>query len=98
MIVTLLFIGFIALMLLGVPIGAALGLAGAAAIALAKRIYEQVPGAREPYLDFLKKGGSDYPLNLLKKAGVDMSTSAPVESALDDFAQTLELLAQVLKV
>ncbi len=37
MIVTLLFIGFIALMLLGVPIGAALGLAGAAAIALANQ-------------------------------------------------------------
>jgi len=68
-----------------------------AAIALAKRIYDQVPGAREPYLNFLKQAGSDYPLNLLIKAGVDMSTSAPIELALEDFAQTLELLRKSLQ-
>lgn len=67
-----------------------------AAIALAKPIYEQVSGAREPYLNFLKQGGSDYPLNLLKKAGVDMSTSAPIELAFADFTQTLELLGKTL--
>ncbi|MGB3973879.1 MAG: oligoendopeptidase F, partial [Peptococcia bacterium] len=50
-----------------------------AAIALAKPIYEKKVGCKEAYLNFLKQGGSDYPLNLLKEAGVDMSTSAPVE-------------------
>ncbi len=67
-----------------------------AAIALAKPIYEQKPGAREAYLEFLKQGGSNYPLNLLKKAGVDMSTSAPVKLAINDFADTLEKLKSLL--
>lgn len=68
-----------------------------AAIALAKPIFEQQPDRLDAYLNFLKQGGSDYPLNLLKKAGVDMSTSAPIELAIEDFATTLKQLANALK-
>ncbi|MFY9175420.1 MAG: oligoendopeptidase F [Peptococcia bacterium] len=68
-----------------------------AAIALAKPIYEKKVGCKEAYLNFLKQGGSDYPLNLLKEAGVDMSTSAPVELAIEDFALTLSQLEEKLQ-
>ena len=66
-----------------------------AAISLARNILEQKPRALEAYLDFLKAGGSDYPINILKKAGIDMSTSAPILAALQDFSDTLQRLAQL---
>ncbi|MGI6145235.1 MAG: oligoendopeptidase F [Clostridia bacterium] len=62
-----------------------------AAITLAQGILEQKPGALENYLHFLTTGGSDYPLNLLKKAGVDMSTSEPIITTIQDFSTTLDL-------
>lgn len=43
-------------------------------------------GSTEPYLRFLHAGGSDYPAETLKKAGVDMSTPVPVRTALEEFA------------
>jgi len=62
----------------------------AAATALTKQIMEQGAPAVSRYLDFLKKGGSDYPLNLLKAAGVDMAIPQPVQNALDLFGQLLD--------
>ncbi len=53
-----------------------------AAQALAKRILEEGEPARERFLDLLKAGDSDYPVALLQKAGVDMTTPGPVEDAL----------------
>ena len=61
-----------------------------AAMALSKAIIEKKSGARESYLEFLKSGGSDYPVELLKKAGVDMNTPEPVEKALAVFAGLLD--------
>ena len=61
-----------------------------AAMALSKAIIEKKPGAIESYLEFLKSGGSDYPVELLKKAGVDMNTPEPVEKALAVFAELLD--------
>jgi oligoendopeptidase F len=55
----------------------ATGISGANA--LASRILRGEPGAVEDYLGFLKSGSSDYSLNVLKKAGVDMATPQPVE-------------------
>jgi oligoendopeptidase F len=66
-----------------------------AAIALSKAILEEGKPAVERYLEFLKSGGSDYPLELLKKAGVDMTTSKPIEDALDVFAQYVEELRKL---
>jgi oligoendopeptidase F len=63
-----------------------------AAICLAQQIEQQKEGALEAYLHFLTTGGSDYPINLLKKAGVDMTSSGPVLAAIDDFASCLDLL------
>jgi len=71
-----------------------------AAITLAKGILaeggQKTSAALSAYLNFLTRGGSDYPINLLKGAGVDLSTSAPIIAALQDFSDTLELLMQTL--
>lgn len=67
-----------------------------AAIALAKNIINGEEKALPKYLGFLQKGGSDYPINILRDAGVDMTTSSPILAALEDFSETLELLKENL--
>lgn len=57
----------------------------AAAEALSHRILNNVEGAVEDYIDFLKSGSSDYPINVLKKAGVDMTTTEPVDNSMKTF-------------
>jgi len=49
------------------------------------------------YLEFLKSGSSDYPLELLKKTGVDLSTPIPIESALKKFSLLVEEFAKLQK-
>lgn len=56
-----------------------------AAIAFTKRIKEMGEPAVKDYLEFLKSGSSDYSINILKKAGVDMSTPEPIREALKVF-------------
>jgi oligoendopeptidase F len=68
-----------------------------AAICLAKRIIAKEPGALDSYLRFLARGGSDYPINLLMEAGVDMSSPDPIISALQDFSETMDHLETTLK-
>lgn len=67
-----------------------------AATALANGILEKGKPARDKYLKFLTMGGSDYPINLLKKAGVDMSTPAPVEEVIKIFKKTLDEMETLL--
>jgi oligoendopeptidase F len=45
--------------------------------------------AVDRYRRFLSSGGSDYPINLLRNAGVDMTSSEPVRAALDHFEALL---------
>ena len=59
----------------------ALGISAAAALAAQVRD-EGEPAARR-YLSFLEAGGSRYPIDVLREAGVDMSTSQPIERAFD---------------
>lgn len=63
-----------------------------AATALSQQILSEGEEAVQRYLSFLKSGGSNYPLELLKAAGVDMTTPAPIQSALDVFKRLLEEL------
>lgn len=56
-----------------------------AAFALVEKVLSRNSTAQEHYLTFLKAGGSDYPINLLKKAGVDMTTPEPVEATIRKF-------------
>ncbi|MGL5380890.1 oligoendopeptidase F [Clostridium sp.] len=64
----------------------------AAASAFAKAILDGEKGAVEKYVGFLKSGGSDYPINILKKAGVDMTTSMPLEATIERFNELLDML------
>ena len=68
----------------------------AAAIAISQSILSGKEGAVERYLEFLSSGSSDYPLNLLARAGVDMTTPRPIEEALgllDRLLDEAEVLA-----
>lgn len=60
-----------------------------AAIALSNKILNNEENALENYITFLKSGSSDYPINILKKAGVDMTSPEPVKKALDLFKNLL---------
>jgi len=71
----------------------ATGISGANA--LAQRILSGVPGAAEAYLGFLKAGSSRYPLDVLKSAGVDLSTPAPVEAAFSVLAGLVDRLERL---
>jgi len=67
-----------------------------AATAFAKSILSEKPKAKEKYLSFLSSGGSDYSLNLLKNAGVDLNTPLPVTITLQKFAEKLAELKKLL--
>ena len=65
-----------------------------AATALAKMIIEEGEPARERYLTMLKSGSNDYPVALLKKAGIDMTSTSPMEATIavfDDLVDQLEV-------
>ncbi|HEY8889209.1 MAG TPA: oligoendopeptidase F [Clostridium sp.] len=64
----------------------------AAANSFSKMITYEGESAVERYIEFLKSGGSDYPINILKKAGVDMSTPKPLEDTIRRFDELLEML------
>ena len=61
-----------------------------AAIALSRRILKEGENAVADYVNFLSGGCSRSPIDLLKGAGVDMTTSKPVEQALELFGQLLD--------
>jgi oligoendopeptidase F len=67
-----------------------------AAAALSKRVLSNEPGSVEAYLKFLRSGGSKFPLETLKAAGVNMTTPAPIESTLQLFRHRLEELQELL--
>ena len=56
-----------------------------AAVSLSEKILKDGEVAVDKYLNFLKSGESDYPINVLKKAGVDMTTKEPVNNAMAIF-------------
>ncbi|OPX86310.1 MAG: Oligoendopeptidase F, plasmid [Pelotomaculum sp. PtaB.Bin104] len=66
-----------------------------AASAIARQILETGDPAVSRYLAFLKMGGSNHPLELLKTAGVDMTTPGPVQEGLDLFAQMVDQLVSL---
>jgi oligoendopeptidase F len=68
----------------------------AAAIGLSEHVLAGESGAVERYLAFLKSGGSKFPLETLRDAGVDMSSAAPIQSVLGLFERRLDELEQLL--
>ena len=70
----------------------------AAAASLSKQVLEEGEETAERYInEFLKKGSSDYPINVLKNAGVDMTTSEPIENAMKVFEAQLDQFEALLQ-
>jgi len=67
-----------------------------AALSITRRIKAEGAPAVERYLEFLAGGGSDYPLELLKRAGVDLTTPEPVEGAMQVFGAALTELENLI--
>jgi oligoendopeptidase F len=63
-----------------------------AAIALAATVIRNGQAAREAYLNFLKLGGSQFPLDELLDAGVDMRIPEPIEKAIAHFSELVDQL------
>ena len=68
-----------------------------AAIALSNKILEEGAPAVERYKTFLKGGSSMDPIDLLKTAGVDMTTSQPVQAALDVFGSLVDQMEEMIQ-
>lgn len=67
-----------------------------AALALADKVVKGNAADREAYLSFLKGGSSKYPIDMLKMAGIDMTSPAPVKAAIQTFDNLLTELEQLL--
>ncbi|MFL6595027.1 MAG: oligoendopeptidase F [Chthoniobacterales bacterium] len=67
-----------------------------AAVALSERVLAKQPAAVESYLAFLNSGGSKFPLETLRTAGVDMTTPEPVERTIALFERRLTELEELL--
>jgi oligoendopeptidase F len=67
-----------------------------AAIALARRVLEGGTAERDAYLDFLKSGGSIFPLDALKAAGADMASPQPILQAVSHFEELVDSLSRSL--
>lgn len=67
-----------------------------AAVAFSERILNGGQDARDLYIEFLKSGDSDYPIELLKKAGVDMLSPEPVIQAINTFEKLIEEIEKIV--
>lgn len=68
-----------------------------AGIALSEGVLKGREKERDAYLNFLRSGGSRFPIESLELAGVDMSTPEPIEAACKRFAKDVEALSAILK-
>lgn len=66
-----------------------------AATSFSKQILDEGQPAVDRYLGFLKSGGKDYSINILKEAGVDMSTPEPIRQAMSVFEGLIEQMEQL---
>ena len=69
-----------------------------ASIALSERVLSGGEKERDEYLSFLRSGGSRFPLDSLRKAGVDMSTPEPVKAATEHFSKLLERFKRLRQI
>ncbi len=66
------------------------------AISIAKRILTEGESAVKDYFTFLSSGGCTDPVSILQKAGVDLTTKAPFEAAMEEFSSTLQEFKSLL--
>ena len=67
-----------------------------AATALAEAVFSGEAGAVRRYLDFISAGGSDYPIEILKQAGVDMTTADPFQKTMAAMNRTMDEIEAIL--
>jgi oligoendopeptidase F len=67
-----------------------------AATAMAEEVLSGRPDAAQRYLDFISAGGSDYPIEILKKAGVDMTTPEPFRKTMAAMNRTIDEIESIL--
>lgn len=67
-----------------------------AATALAEAVHGGDEGAAQRYLDFISAGGSDYPIDILKKAGIDMTTPEPFQMTMAAMNRTIDEIEAIL--
>jgi len=67
-----------------------------AATALAEAVFSGEEGAVQRYLDFISAGGSDYPIEILRQAGVDMTTSEPFKKTMVAMNRTMDEIEAIL--
>jgi oligoendopeptidase F len=68
----------------------------AASTALAGKILTEGPPAVDRYLQLLRSGSSNYSIDLLKEAGIDMTTAAPFEAAMGEFDRAITELEELI--
>jgi len=68
-----------------------------ASTALAEKVLSEEEGALEKYIEFISAGGSDYPINILKKAGVDMTGSEPFDKTIGVMNRTIDEIEAILE-
>ncbi len=67
-----------------------------ASTALAEKVLKKEPGAVQRFMQFISSGGSDYPIELLKKAGVDMTTSEPFTQTMSAMNRAMDEIDKIL--
>ncbi len=67
-----------------------------ASIALAEKVLGKEKGALGKYIEFISSGGSDYPIELLKKAGVDMTGAEPFNKTMTAMNRTMDEIEAIL--
>jgi oligoendopeptidase F len=67
-----------------------------ASVSLAEKVINKEEGALEKYMKFLSSGGSDYPIELLKQAGVDMTSSEPFDKTIKAMDKIMDEIESIL--
>jgi oligoendopeptidase F len=67
-----------------------------ASTALVEKVLKGEKGAVEKYIEFLSSGGSEYPIKLLKEAGVDMTTAGPFKQTMAAMNRTMDDIEKIL--
>jgi len=68
-----------------------------ASTALAEKVLDEEEGAVGKYIEFISSGGSDYPIELLKKAGVDMTSAEPFNKTMKAMNRTMDEIEAILE-
>ena len=63
---------------------------------MSEKVLSGEPGARERYLKFISSGKSKYPVELLKDAGVDMTTDEPLELTVKKMNRVMDEMEKLL--